>query len=195
MSRYAQNRADLVQAFQEIHGRDPSLEEAQIIQSIGEAETGFGTGWGSDPAKGAGSHNIGAVQGTGSAGYFEHGDSNQRVSPPVHYTTKFKKYYSDVEGVADVVRFVTTNRPLVWEYIKNGDYMGAGIQMGLPPIYHQTPGEVYGAALLRCGTRIASALKEPLVSAKNTSIGGYTQVLITGLAAVGTYYAVTKYLG
>jgi hypothetical protein len=82
----------------------------QMLQLVSLAESSYGKGW---KKEGVGSHNMGAITGTGPAGFFTTGDSRYDATKGgvVGYTTKFKKYHSDLEGIQDLA--VTLLKPNV----------------------------------------------------------------------------------
>lgn len=92
-------------AYEVAKRAEPTMPEEQIqyAVSVSRGEGFFGKGWGDDPNLGAGSNNWGAVQGTGSAGYFEHIDHH---ADGTEYTTKFKKYLTPEEGFKDMARIL-----------------------------------------------------------------------------------------
>lgn len=103
-------RSIIQQAWQAVKGRAPTTFEAQVSQGIAKLETGYGT-W---DGAGATSHNWGAIQcpaGTTaeSANCFPNDDTNQDGS---RYATFFKSYPDDVAGATDLIRELTTRRPL-----------------------------------------------------------------------------------
>lgn len=161
-SRYASDRAILVQAFQLEHGRKPTRNEAQVIQSIAEHETNFGRGWGTDPEKGAGSNNVGAMQGQPGFRHIDH------HADGTEYTTWFRSYPTLVDGCRHLIRWVTTWHPTVWRYIKVGNYAATAREMRRAG-YYEAPEKSYYAAMLKAGTKIASELQEPLAS---NTLGG-----------------------
>lgn len=92
-----------------------SPEERQYVMTIARGEGFYGLGWGTpkaatrakaeelgiDPLAGIGSHNWGAIQGTGPAGSFPHVDHRADGTP---YIGQFRKYNTDQEGAADLAR-------------------------------------------------------------------------------------------
>jgi hypothetical protein len=85
-----------------------------LVLMIAKSETDFGDGWGSDPSRGAGSNNWGAVQ--GSPG-FQHLDHHEDGTP---YTTSFKSYPTPAAGLKDVA-FEVLRRPGVRAAAEAGD--------------------------------------------------------------------------
>jgi hypothetical protein len=85
-----------------------------LVLMIAKSETDFGDGWGTDPARGAGSNNWGAVQ--GSPG-FQHLDHHEDGTP---YTTSFKSYATPADGLKGVA-FEVLRRPGAREAAEEGD--------------------------------------------------------------------------
>lgn len=109
--RHVWARGVVEQAFELEHGRAPSRFEAQCIQAVGLLETSYGYGW---SGAGVGSNNWGAVQATPAqvaAGVptFAYTDSHQDGT---RYAQAFRRYATPVEGARDLVRHMTTVRPL-----------------------------------------------------------------------------------
>lgn len=94
-------------------------EERQAVRGVCSLETGYSMWWGSDPARGAGSNNMGSVTDPHyvnhepkgmpptppNARQFLHEDSRPDPKNPnviIHYVTAFKKYDTPVEGLIDV---------------------------------------------------------------------------------------------
>jgi hypothetical protein len=90
------------EAYQVAMRAAPSMPEnhRQYVLTVARGEGFYGKGW---KGEGVGSHNWGAVQGTGPAGSFanidHHADGSQ-------YTGKFKKYNTDEEGFLDMARII-----------------------------------------------------------------------------------------
>lgn len=99
----------------------PSLEpeERQAVRGVCCLETRYGSLWGTDPARGAGSNNMGSITDPHyrnlaapgepptppNAHQFLHEDSRPDPKNPkqlIHYVTAFKKYATPVEGLIDV---------------------------------------------------------------------------------------------
>lgn len=157
--RYIRDRAVLIQAFRELHGRKPSINEAQIIQSIGERESGWGTSW---TGGGIGSNNVGCIQGTYNGAGFIHTDTH---ADGTVYETSFRIYPSLIIGAKDFINEVTNRRPKAWSAIKAGDYYNTATSMhDDKPIYYEAPIDIYVKGMLGAGRNIAIALNEKLVS-------------------------------
>lgn len=180
-SRYKSNRQTLIEAFKELHGRTPSVKEAQIIQSIGERESGWGTTW---TGAGVGSNNVGCVQGTYNGNGFVYTDYNSRGDP---YETSFRIYPSLKEGAKDFIKQVTTRRPKAWAAMKIGDYAGAAQSMhDDQPIYYEADTSVYLKGMLAAGQRIANALGEKLAE-PGWGWKDYVALGLTGVIAHSLY--------
>lgn len=108
----------------------PTLTELQFAQAVSYHETKYGRAW---SGVGSGSHNWGAVQCAGKppcdlAQCFPWGDSNPNddgTSTP--YMGCFRKYPTDVEGAAGVLKELYTKRKLVREAAQTGSLIG-GVQ-------------------------------------------------------------------
>lgn len=75
---------------------DATEEERQYLLTVARGEGYYGLGWKNE---GVGSHNWGAIQGTGPAGSFKYGDSHADGSG---YQGTFKRYHDDAEGIQDM---------------------------------------------------------------------------------------------
>jgi peptidoglycan hydrolase-like protein with peptidoglycan-binding domain len=100
----------------------PAISEAerQYLVTVARGEGFYGKGWGSDPARGAGSNNWGAVQGKGDAGSFQHIDHH---ADGTAYTTAFKRYGSPEKGAVDMARILL--KANVAAALRAGDLEGA----------------------------------------------------------------------
>lgn len=102
---HAEARDIMIQAFEQVMGRRPSLCERQAAQVVSLAESQYGAGWG---AAGAGSNNWGAVQAgvppCGSNSFLYTDTHPQPDGSSVPYQICFKSYPTPVAGAADVVR-------------------------------------------------------------------------------------------
>lgn len=102
-------RPVIVAAFEQATGRKPTLAELQYVSAVAWLETRDGTGW---PANMAGAHNWGAVQcdtkKEGPETCIPHKDHD---SGGGEFAVGFKRYASDVDGAADVVKHVIRIRP------------------------------------------------------------------------------------
>lgn len=127
------------QAFQQVHGRLPTLAERQGIQALCARETSYGRGW---HGAGEGSHNQGAVSagkppcGDGSFQTTDSYPNDDGTSTP--FEQCYRIYSSDVDGAADVVRLLTTKRPTVWERMRAGDLWGMGLELYRTKYYGST---------------------------------------------------------
>lgn len=98
-------------------------KEVQYVLSVAKGEGAYGNGWAHPSARtierskafgltgyeGTGSNNWGAVQGTGSAGSFEHVDSNKDGED---YKGKYKRYSTPEEGFVDMARIILGGGPI-----------------------------------------------------------------------------------
>lgn len=115
------------QAFQQVHGRLPTLAERQGVQALSARESSYGRGW---HGSGEGSRNWGAI----SAGKPPCGDGSFQTTDSypnddgtqTQFEQCYRIYASDVDGAADVVRQLTTRRPTVWQAMRDGDLWGMG---------------------------------------------------------------------
>jgi hypothetical protein len=76
-------------------------QHRQYVLTVARGEGYYGRGW--KQGQGAGSHNWGAVQGSGSAGSFPHIDYH---ADGTSYTGYFKAYQTDEEGFLDMARIL-----------------------------------------------------------------------------------------
>jgi len=115
-------RPIIVAAWQAVLGRAPSIFEAQLTGAIARAETGYGTWTG--PCEG--SHNWGAIMcrsgSTESAACCAHDDTRQDGTP---FAALFKVYPDDLAGATDLVRELTTRRPLTRAALGQGSSVRA----------------------------------------------------------------------
>lgn len=116
--------------------------EKLVVRGISDLETGYGN-WGSDPLRGAGSNNMGAItdshyiQGDPpSQTQFLHTDTRPwtpadgGVIPPdgqIHYSTAFKKYATPTLGFADVANLAL--KPNVKAAIASGSLRAVSAAM------------------------------------------------------------------
>jgi hypothetical protein len=179
VSRYVSDRKTLVEAFKAVHKREPSIREAQIIQSIGEHESNWGRGW---IGPGVGSNNVGAIQAT-SAPSFIQNDSHANGNV---YSAQFRVYPTLEKGAEDLVRHLTIIRPTVWAKIKSGDYMGTVTAMhNDKPIYYEAPIASYYQAVIDAARKIAPALHEVVVTPRWYSVVALGIVAIPFLMMYG----------
>jgi peptidoglycan hydrolase-like protein with peptidoglycan-binding domain len=88
-----------------------SPEESLAVRLVGFHETDYGSGWGDDPARGAGSNNMGADTALrAGADTFEHEDSryDPKTKQVVKYITHFQKYptaEAGFRGLGNVLLF------------------------------------------------------------------------------------------
>lgn len=96
-------RGIIIQAFQKVMGREPTIAEAELVQAVAKLESNYGKAWGSGEA--GQSHNWGAIQTQNpNVPSFSHNDTRpNEKGQSVTYQTKFRSYPDDVSGAADVV--------------------------------------------------------------------------------------------
>jgi hypothetical protein len=182
-SHYLSDRNVLVQAFTDLHGRKPSVKEAQIIQSIGQRESGWARAWTGD---GVGSNNVGCVHGTYQGQGFVQNDNDADGNP---YSTSFRVYPSLYEGAKDFIHELTDRRPEVWSNMRRGDYEGTATAMhDISPIYYQASILVYLKGMLAAGQNIADTLGEKLVS-PGWTLPDYIGLTVLGGIGYGMYKA------
>lgn len=109
-----------IEAMQLLAGALPHVDpaERQAVRGVADSETGYGVLWGSDPKRGAGSNNTGAIT---DPHYVNHAPKGEPPTPPndnqflhedsrpdkndpnviIHYVTAFKKYDSLAAGLVD----------------------------------------------------------------------------------------------
>lgn len=117
-----------------------------LVQAIGSFESNYGTAWHDglkqqgeilvpDPEqKGSDSHNWGAMQGTGPAGYFITRDSYLNdAGQKVEYTAKYRKYHNDSEAIVDLANRALTNK--VTAEIDNGSILHALFELAKTGYY------------------------------------------------------------
>jgi hypothetical protein len=146
VTTHAEARKTINDAFKHVFGREPTALEAIFAQAVALHETGYGLAWKGD---GAGSNNWGAVQGTGNAGFFIHGDTHADGSK---YTTKFKKYLSAQDGADDFVKeLYGHNRPGVLDAATRGAFSDAVKKM--------REGRYYEASVVSYNNAVNTALQ------------------------------------
>jgi hypothetical protein len=159
--------------------------ERQYLLAVARGEGYYGLGW--RAGNGAGSHNWGAVQGTGSAGSFQHLDHHADGTP---YTTAFKAYASDAEGAADMARILL--KPNVKAILnRNGSLHDAVFQQHANRYFELAP-EKYLAAVLRNYSAMAGMFSRAYLSEKGKTavFGGLAVVtLVSALAGAGFFVA------
>lgn len=118
-------RALMTAGFLARLGRLPTRPEVQCEQAVGFLETDYAQSW---RPPGAGSWNLGAMQGTGPDGFFLYTDTHPNpdgTSTP--YTTKFAKYADGPQGASALVYEVYVNHDrdtLVLPPATAGDTLG-----------------------------------------------------------------------
>ncbi len=151
-----------------------SLGEKLVVAGISDLETSFGQ-WGSDPARGAGSNNMGAItdpnytQGhEASANQFLHEDSRPDPKNPggvIRYTTAFRKYATPEAGFVDVA--ATALKPNVKAAIATGSLRNVSAAMFANHYYtgvQSTPKaniDAHAKRLIQCVSDIVAATGEP----------------------------------
>ena len=170
----------------------PSMPEAerQYVLAVARGEGFYGRGW--KPGEGAGSHNWGAVQGTGPAGSFLHLDHHADGTP---YHAPFKAYHTDEEGFLDMARILL--KPNVKAAVAKGDLQGAVLAQHSNHYFELDPAK-YFAAVSKNYAKLTEALRWPavLTEHKAAAIGTGTAIFI-GVAGVlaWKYLKVRKVIG
>lgn len=128
-------RTIIVPAFAKATGQDGTIFALQVCQAVARYESSYGRGW--DTEEGNAAHNWGSVQCTKAqvaAGVpcFAHHDS---FPDGTKYDTYFRVYDSDVDGAADMIKYIwrsaqteilaATSTDDVWEAMFWGHYYGA----------------------------------------------------------------------
>ena len=143
--------------------------EQQYLMTVAYGEGYYGQGWGSPsqltkdesaqfgvaPLAGVGSHNWGAIQGTGPAGSFEHIDHDKNGAP---YVGTFKRYNSDTEAAADVAK--TLLKANVRAAVNAGDLRGA-VDAQYANGYFVLSPDKYFTAVSRNYAKLTALLKWP----------------------------------
>lgn len=118
-------RTAIAAGFQlKLPAANPLLRELQFAQAIGYHETRYGQAW---LGNGKGSKNWGAVQCRGlppcdPTQCFEAGDSNPNDDgTQTPYRACFRKYATDTEGAAGLIKELYASRPAVRASIKKAD--------------------------------------------------------------------------
>jgi peptidoglycan hydrolase-like protein with peptidoglycan-binding domain len=94
-----------------------------LAQLIGKLESSYGRRW---SGVGAGSFNWGAITGTYQGQSFTYGDSRPDPDHPgqqIQYTTSFRKYPSDLEGIRDMVALIKNKYPLAYKAAVEGRFL------------------------------------------------------------------------
>lgn len=163
------------QAWASINKALPSLSQPEklVVAGISDLETSFGN-WGSDPARGAGSNNMGAItdpnytQGhEASANQFLHEDSRPDPKNPggvIKYVTAFRKYATPEAGFVDVA--ATALKPNVKAAIATGSLRNVSAAMFANHYYtgvQSTPKaniDAHAKRLIACVSDIVAATGE-----------------------------------
>jgi len=126
--------ADAWELIKKVLPNNPPIVN-RFLQLVALAESSYGRGW---KGAGVGSHNMGAITGSGPAGSFVTGDSKYDATKGgvKQYTTSFRKYNSDAEGFQDLAMVLlkpnvrsalTTNRLLMGVTAQYGNGYFTGI--------------------------------------------------------------------
>lgn len=123
MTIHAEARKAVLEAFEKVFGRRPSLPEAQVLQGVAWLETNYGRGWKGD---GKNSNNWGAIQRgkppcdpANSFLYTDTSPNADGTSTP--YSICFRKYATAEEGARDLAIIVYRSRPSVLTAAATGD--------------------------------------------------------------------------
>jgi hypothetical protein len=167
----------------------PSMPEnqRQYVLTVARGEGYYGKGW---KGAGAGSNNWGAVQGTGSAGSFQHGDTHADGSK---YTTHFKAYRTPEEGFLDMAKYVL--KPNVVAALNRGHLRDA-VYAQHDNHYFELAPEKYFAAVSANYAKITSAVGWPKLLADYGVTPARAGLGIgTLLAGLGVGYFIARRLG
>lgn len=198
-------RPVIVQAFEAVFGRAPTLPEAQIAQAVAWGESNYGMGWKGD---GVGSNNWGAVQSgklpCDPATEFEYTDTNPTSSgASIPYRICFRRYPTAADGATHFIQVLYKKRPSVLAAASNGDLLGVSTTM-YDSLYYRGVGPSREARIaghhktLRANVAlIAKANNESMPVAQSSGllsakIGWKTVLLVLGAGGLG-YYAVKRY--
>ena len=126
---HAEARRDAREAFMDVVHAEPTTNELRTLEAVALHETTFGYGWAGD---GAGSFNMGAVQGdpnwTGAT--FGGTDTHPTATgAAVKYSATFKRYPSAIEGWRDLVRELYIRRPSVRQAARGGNPLDVATAM------------------------------------------------------------------
>lgn len=123
---HRQARQTVRDAFKELYGREPTLEELQYAQAVAWLESSYGQGWKGDMV---GSNNWGAVQCAKNkqtaAGCISYQDSYEDGTK---YTVSFRSYETPKDGAKDLLKHVFTYRGTS-NAINGGDIMQGSYEM------------------------------------------------------------------
>lgn len=156
--------------------------ERQYTLTVARGEGYYGKGW--KEGHGAGSHNWGAVQGVGPAGFFTTEDSHADGSK---YIGKFRKYNSDSEGFSDMARILL--KPNVKAAIKRGSLREAVYAQHSNRYFELAPEKYLKAVVRNYGKLVAGGVFKPKLSEEGgTSILAIVgTVLVIGTGAAFAY--------
>jgi len=153
--------------------------ERQYTLTVARGEGYYGKGW--KEGFGAGSHNWGAVQGTGPAGFFNTEDSHADGSK---YVGKFKRYNSDSEGFSDMARILL--KPNVKAALKRGSLKEAVYAQHSNKYFELAPEKYLSAVVRNYGKLVAGGVFKPKLTEEGgtsiLSIVGTGLVIVTGAA-------------
>lgn len=145
----------------------PNLTQGarDMAQLVALHETSYGLSW---KPPGDGSFNMGAITGTGPAGFFTYGDSiyDTKQGKVKQYTTKFRKYPTEAAGVSDLITVALRNN--VRAQADMGSLAGAAAAMYANHYYttNLPPGPAaplqYFQALQKRVPAVEAALGRPL---------------------------------
>lgn len=185
-SKHHWARSVIVEAFERVFGRAPTLPEAQIAQGIALLETSYGRGWKKD-GPGHGSHNWGAVQGgrppCPPAESFIHGDTH---ADGTGYQWCYRKYKDDVSGAAHMIKLAF--KPAALAAASRGDTNGVSAAMRKAR-YFEAPLDRHQKRLRETRAIIAKALGEPIPGPTG---GGLGAAAVLAVVAGGGIFLLSK---
>ena len=167
---------NILQANDSVKKALPQLTrpEQLVVLGISDLETSFGN-WGSDPTRGAGSNNMGAItdphyiQGDPpSPTQFLHTDSRPDKSNPgkvITYTTAFRKYATPEAGFVDVA--ATALKPNVKQAVATGNLWNVSAAMFANRYFTGVQStdkaniDAHAKRLIQCVSDIVEATGEP----------------------------------
>lgn len=165
--------------------------EKQYALTVARGEGFYGMGW---KGAGKGSNNWGAVQGTGSAGFFEHIDHHADGKA---YTGKFKRYKTPEEGFADMARILfnggkrgPVGAAEIKGALKRGSLKDAVFAQHKNGYFELDPNKYLQAVLRNYGTLSANLRWPELLSVDGKTGGGSFPIILgagVGLLGFGAY--------
>lgn len=175
-----------VNAYETTKALPLSEAERQYLLAVARGEGYYGLGW--TAGAGQGSHNWGAVQGTGDAGSFPHLDHHADGTP---YTAPFKAYSSDAAGAGDMARILI--KPNVKAALAKGSLRQAVYAQHSNGYFELDPEKYLSAVMKNYNTLANSVFPKRLLSEKGGPKGGVLgQVAIAGGVLAGGTWAVNK---